>query len=81
MLTCENCFYWHEIQDVANDSGIVAKQRKGMCKVNPPNATLVPVQGALGQSGMAVLSFRPECSHDDTCGEWEPREQEEEQAH
>lgn len=54
---CSDCRYW-----AALDEGT------GRCIIEPPKATLVPVQNVAGQASLTVVTFWPETRATDYCG-------------
>ena len=60
MCTCKNCIFWNSISE-----------HHGKCRINPPRAELIPVQGVAGPS-LNVVTFYPETKPDDWCGAGNP---------
>ena len=60
MAACKSCIFWEPVSD-----------NHGKCRVNPPRAELIPVQGVAGPS-LNVVTFYPETKPDDWCGAGNP---------
>jgi hypothetical protein len=57
MTECRNCKYWNNEKTI----------ERGQCRLAPPSAVLVPVQGIGGQ-GMTLISYWPETGASEWCG-------------
>lgn len=64
-FTCDKCFH-----GVPQQGGI-------MCKRNPPQVLLVPMAPKIagGDATLTFQSVRPMLPPNDTCGEWESKEE------
>lgn len=60
MSACKTCIYWEQVSD-----------KHGKCRVNPPRAELIPMQGIGGQ-GLSVVTFYPETKPEDWCSVGSP---------
>lgn len=57
-MECKTCVSWNK-----------GENNRGQCRSQVPRAELIPVQGIGGQ-GLSVVTFWPETSANDWCGDY-----------
>lgn len=57
MVNCGVCMYWE-----------TTDKHRGKCCFNPPAVTLIPQQG-IGGAGLAAVTYWPETSSENACGQ------------
>ena len=62
---CEHCQFC--VADM-NQKQLIYK-----CTRFPPNVSAVTVQGPMGQTGLQMMSMRPQVNQQDTCGEFKDK--------